>query len=105
MTVCLCQLLTLPIQSASIATGGQLQLRCKARTDVLMAVGYDQGRPGVELCMVCLQTLQSAGSLGSRTNTTSVFSSALDSYPNVKTCASSSSTSSSGSASTETAGR
>ena len=53
----------------------------------------------------CPQTLQSAGSLGSRTNTTSVFSSALDSYPNVKTCASSSSTSSSGSASTETAGR
>ena len=55
--------------------------------------------------MMCLQTLQSAGSLGSQAGTTSVFSSALDSYPDVKACASSSSTSSIGSASTETAGR
>lgn len=35
---------------------------------------------------VCLQTLQNANSMGEQAGTSSVFNSALDSYPNVKAC-------------------
>ena len=42
--------------------------------------------PSALTLRACVQTLQNANTLGERAGTTSVFTSALDAYPNVKAC-------------------
>lgn len=62
-------------------------------------------RQETDVLYVCVQTLQNANSLGSQAGTSSVISSALDSYPNVKACQATAATTATSTPSTGTAGR